>query len=195
MPPPPLHKTSSFQRIASWLTNSSRGSVDFQENEWTPPDSSYGAAIPVGGWIPKNARRFIEWTMIGSFFLALCYFIITTSIRLSEDGSNNSSKNKNGKNNYDGGINLNDDRYIEYNNNDDDVMKAYYNDDDGDDAYAAVANDDGNAVANDGAAAADDDGGGNNNNNNNKGYRYSYYNNDDGGYFQYNNDDNYRRWV
>jgi hypothetical protein len=64
---------------------------DFRESDWTPPDSSYGAAIPVAGWIPKPIRRMIESTLIVLGTVGLVYLIITTSIRIT--GDNNSSNN------------------------------------------------------------------------------------------------------
>ena len=62
-PKQPTHNnTNTFTRIASWMTaNSSQHDEesvqDFEESEWTPPDSSYGAAIPLFGWIPKKTRQ------------------------------------------------------------------------------------------------------------------------------------------
>ncbi len=141
---------------------------DFQD--WTPPDSAYGAAFPICGWVPKHYRRLMEASIIGLFLFVLVYFVVTTSIRLSLD--QNSSSNKSGG----GGKNNNnkvsdDDYYIDYDNYD-------YNNENGDDLFdgddfaagdddAAVAgddangNDDGNAAGNDDQQqdANDDDGG------------------------------------
>jgi len=221
--PPELTKQSSFQRIASWLTPESQASIDFRDDEWTPPDSSYGAAIPVGGWIPKNIRRLIEWTVIGSFIVAICYGVITTSIRISEEHYNNSNRNRNNTaGNVDDDYNalgLDDDRYVEYQTNDDDVMKAVYDDDasnNNDDAYAAKNGDDDNgnsyyynnnddsayAANNDDASGGDDDAGGGSSN-----HYYYYGYNKDGNFYDYgsnnqnNNDDGggrfrqLRQWV
>lgn len=146
----PLNRPSSFQRIASWLSRGSsqhdeQSVIDFDPAEWTPPDSSYGAAIPVGGWIPKNIRRLIEWTFIGAVISAIIFFIITTSIRLSEDLGKDKSGSKNGgssqvSSDY-GGINLDDDRYIAY--HDDDKSKYYQPDDDtANDQYSKQYDDD-----------------------------------------------------
>jgi len=141
---------------------------DFKD--WTPPDSAYGAAFPICGWVPKHYRRLIEASIIGLFLFVLVYFVVTTSIRLSLD--QNSSSNKSGG----GGKNNNnkvsdDDYYIDYDNYD-------YNNENGDDLFdgddfvagdddAAAAgddangNDDGNAAGNDDQQqdANDDDGG------------------------------------
>jgi len=146
----PLRKqaTSSFSRVASWFTgrnNSELGDNDslasFDEAEWTPPDSSYGAAIPVGGWIPKPIRRTIEGTLIALGTLMLVYMVVTTSMRVtnernrskqndgggsSVDSSYMDYKSNNGnyapQNDYDdkyyGGVYLDDDRYVAYDKND-----------------------------------------------------------------------------
>jgi len=107
-----LNRTSSFSRVSSWLHASSYADeslVDFHDSEWTPPDSSYGAAIPVGGWIPKPIRRLIECTIVGAIISGLIYMVITTSIRLRGEGDSS-------------GMYLDDDRYIAYNANGDDVV-------------------------------------------------------------------------
>ena len=130
---PPLTKRSSFRRIASWLTGNSNNSVytddgslaDFQESEWTPPDSSYGAALPIFGWIPKKVRRLIELTLIGFMIILLVYLVVTTSIRVTEGNNNGNSSSS-------GGLSLNDDYYIEYSNS---------NNNNGDDANNAVDDD------------------------------------------------------
>lgn len=59
--------------------------ADFQESEWTPPDSSYGAAIPVAGWIPKHIRRTIEASLIALSVLGLVFVIVTTSMRITDE--------------------------------------------------------------------------------------------------------------
>lgn len=123
----------------SWWTyeeDADNDETPFHENDWTPPDSSYGAAIPVGGWIPKPIRRLIEFLTIGAVITAIVYFIIATSIKIShgEDYylSKNATTNLTTTNNENSGyVDLDDDRYIEYdrsNNNDDD--NAANNDDD-----------------------------------------------------------------
>jgi len=53
--------------------------------EWTPPDSAYGAAIPVCGWIPKKIRQAIEYSTISLLLFATLFFIVHTSIRLSNE--------------------------------------------------------------------------------------------------------------
>ena len=82
---------------------------EFQDNDWTPPDSAYGAACPVCGCLPKNVRRAIEMTLIGAVSLGLIYLVVTTSIRLSNDHGNKSKTQE-----EDASIRLDDDYYIEY---------------------------------------------------------------------------------
>eukprot|EP00978_Attheya_sp_CCMP212_P023549 scaffold72447_cov54-Attheya_sp.AAC.6 len=53
--------------------------------EWTPPDSAYGAAIPVCGWIPKKIRQAIEYSTVSLLLFATLFFIVHTSIRLSNE--------------------------------------------------------------------------------------------------------------
>jgi hypothetical protein len=116
-----------FQSVSSWLTRSSHDRsksgdedslADFTEAEWTKADSSYGAAIPFGGWIPKNIRRTIEATIIALLVVGLVYLVVATSIRLSEEHqSSNSNATVSGSSDY-GGLNLDDDRYIDYSNDD-----------------------------------------------------------------------------
>jgi hypothetical protein len=129
-----------------WLTHSSNATSSyrkedesqghFRDSDWTAPDSSYGAAIPVFGWIPKSIRRLIETTMIAAMVLTLVYLVVTTSIRVSEE-SGHINNSTNAKNNADS-LYLDDDRYIEYtsqNNNDDAVMPNYTNGSDEDYSY------------------------------------------------------------
>lgn len=171
----------SFQSVASWLTASSRDKhhnadgddslVDFDESEWTQPDSSYGAAIPVGGWIPKKIRRMIESTLIAVLVVALVYMVVATSIRVTEGRAKDSNSTD-----Y-GGLNLDDDRYIDYT---DDAASGYAAVDDAysSSGYAA----DGDAYS---GGGGDDDndasgyGGGNANNNNGGGDDAYSANNDD----------------
>lgn len=105
-----IKKASSFQRVASWIrrtassssqTSKSRKSfdadslADFKETEWTPQDSSYGAAIPLGGWIPKPIRRMIERTLLLVGTVCLVYLIVTTSIKVTDERRKNHNATKN----------------------------------------------------------------------------------------------------
>jgi hypothetical protein len=144
----------SFQAVASWLSrSSSKRSLsgdedslgDFEDSEWTQPDSSYGAAIPFGGWIPKNIRRTIESTLIAILFIGLVYLVVATSIRVTE-GTSSSHSNSTGNGTDYGGLYLDDDRYIAYGNDDTSSIYGYNSNDDaysnGDDTYSNQ-NDDG----------------------------------------------------
>lgn len=113
----------TFTRIASWMTaNSSQHDEedvqDFEESEWTPPDSSYGAAIPLFGWIPKKTRQNIEFSILLVLVLVLVYLMVILSIMISEARRDNSLAE-------DTALNLDDDRYIGYS---DDTVSS--NDDD-----------------------------------------------------------------
>ena len=124
-----------LQRISSMMTKSSTDSLlDFDESEWTPADSSYGAAIPVMGWIPKKIRRMIEYSLIGVGVLLLVYLVVFTSLQMT-DGQQNSDSSGNKKN--DGGLNLDDDRYVPAHNYNDDQYASYnyYNMSSNDDDY------------------------------------------------------------
>jgi len=105
--------------------------VDFDNSEWTPQDSAYGAACPVCGCLPKNVRRAIEVTLITASIFGLIYFVVTTSIRITnEHGSSGAGGNDN-----DAGFALDDDYYIANNH-----QKNNVNDNDDDDYYSTSIN-------------------------------------------------------
>lgn len=111
-------------RLSNEDGNSSIG--DFDSSEWTPPDSSYGAAIPIAGWIPKRIRRDIEWT-VSVILITLCAaLIITTSMRSERNKHNDAVYDTTSANN--GGLDLDDDRYMYYDD-------AFYEQQQDDDAY------------------------------------------------------------
>jgi len=181
-------------------TKSSTGDsiADFDDSEWTPPDSSYGAACPVCGFIPKRVRQMIEMTLIAAMIFFLIYLLVTTSMKIADahrkEGSENASSTA--------PVVTDDDVYVE----------KYSN---GDDANAVVADDnyindgyiDDNYVNNieyvDDANDDDDDNEGDANgyaneqdyNYNNQ--NYNYYNRNNRQYYRYNDDYNgggaYRR--
>jgi hypothetical protein len=112
-------------RIPSLLTQSSveGDSGEFEEKDWTRADSSYGAAIPVAGWIPKAIRRTIEWTVIVSLLALFAFFVVTMSIRIRDD-QGVSTSNKDAKYGYDTGFGYNDDGYVDkYKNANDDCVE------------------------------------------------------------------------
>jgi hypothetical protein len=59
----------------------------FSENDWTPLDTSYGAAIPVGGWIPKTIRRLIECCILAALIGTLVGMVVMASIKLHSGAS------------------------------------------------------------------------------------------------------------
>ncbi|CAB9520872.1 expressed unknown protein [Seminavis robusta] len=136
--PEPKNHNKVF-RNRSWISTSSRESnsrgrpdedslADFDEGEWTPQDSSYGAAIPVCGWVPKRLRQFIEATLISFAVFVLVYIVVTTSISISEAkdaGREVYNDTSSGSKVYDNGLEFDDDWYVEYSqypNEDDDYF-------------------------------------------------------------------------
>jgi hypothetical protein len=144
--PPSSHPNSANQQQQSpsgskpmvrSISHLSATGAPFGNDDWTPKDSAYGAACPVCGCLPKNARRLIEVTLITVFIFGFIYFIITTSIRINnEHGDSNSGGSGGGSNSgsSSGGseqnVQLDDDYYVE------NTAAAYYADDD-----VAVADD------------------------------------------------------
>jgi hypothetical protein len=174
---PPSHpqvgKESSIVRNSSQLSRASRGADsigDFDSAEWTPPDSAYGAACPVCGWVPKHVRRMIEVSLIAGMVFGFVYLVVTTSMHINnERNAQKATENTTSiSDSYNGGqIALDDDLYVEYNRNyvDDDKYADDATNDDGgyyDDAYQVNSNNDatnGDAyyTNTDDAAAANDD--------------------------------------
>lgn len=134
--PVSVEERSKMKRSRSFLTHSSQATkdslYDFHESEWTPPDSSYGAAIPVAGCIPKHIRRAIEVTLFGFGVIGLVFLIVTTSIRVSEEVSKNRDA-VDSNSEFDGGTGLDDDLNADASTYDD-----YF-----DDAFARVDGDSG----------------------------------------------------
>ena len=56
--------------------------------EWTPQDSSYGAAVPACGWVPKRIRKLFEGIMLLIIVALLIFVIVKTGMHLkSSSGS------------------------------------------------------------------------------------------------------------
>ena len=177
-----LSKVPSFFRTLSHLTQHSttgRDSLaDFEDSEWTPPDSSYGAAIPVFRCIPKTVRRAIEFTMIALMIIGFVYLVVATSIHITNERNKsintNSTSTSSHSSSNGGRIALDDDLYVEeYRANDDIYNDNNYNDDVGggnDDAGGGYT-DDGYAANEDNGCDGDD--------------CYSHAYNDDDGNFNY----------
>lgn len=185
---PSIAHQSSFQRFSSWFSSNRRPPTkdlqeddsvcDFHESEWTPPDTSYGAAIPVGGWIPKTIRRLIEWTLIGTVICCVAFLVISTSIKISGSESRSNST-------IVSGMNYDEDPYNSYSYNynrnnddggrDDDTSAAKYN-------TTAVSMDDDNVTYSTDDGSGDDsinsygDNGGYNPDNDGSFFNYAYKN-------------------
>ncbi len=59
--------------------------------EWTPPDSSYGAAVPACGWIPKRARKFLEVVFFVLSVALLIFVLVKAGLELRSSGSGSGS--------------------------------------------------------------------------------------------------------
>lgn len=59
--------------------------------EWTPPDSSYGAAIPACGWIPKRIRKSLEVVFFVLSVALLIFVLVKAGLELRSSGSSSSS--------------------------------------------------------------------------------------------------------
>ena len=194
-------KDNASVPIARTKSNTADSIADFDDSEWTPPDSSYGAACPVCGCIPKRVRQMIEMTLIAAMVFFLIYLVVTTSMKIADahrrEGRVDGSANGSAAESYFSGNNYNrtgtsssastngltdDDVYVENNNddggNEDDVVDQ---DDTNNDDYSQnqYSNDDN---GNDGS---DDSQNYNYNDNQN----YNYYNRN-GRYYQYTDDYN-----
>jgi hypothetical protein len=55
--------------------------------EWTPQDSSYGAAVPACGWVPKRIRKLFEGIMFLIIVALLIFVIVKTGMHLKSSGS------------------------------------------------------------------------------------------------------------
>ncbi|KAL9183710.1 hypothetical protein ACHAXT_004566 [Thalassiosira profunda] len=68
----------------------SRKSPDGKSEEniqWTPQDSSYGAAVPAFGWIPKHARKILEGVLVVLIMTMLIFVVVKVGIALKSSGS------------------------------------------------------------------------------------------------------------
>ena len=85
-------KNSIFHPIIASRTQSNASTaISDWDPEWTEQDSSYGAACPVCGCVPKSVRRAIEVTLISSFVLMTVLFIVSTSFRWHGNDTNNNT--------------------------------------------------------------------------------------------------------
>ena len=102
----------------------------FKSNEWTPPDSSYGAACPVCGCVPKRVRRMIEISLLAAMAIGFIYLLVSTSIYVSNERHKNAT---NSSNMNSGQVALDDDAYyVAF----DDVVNGQNNNANDNDDYA-----------------------------------------------------------
>ena len=95
---------------AGWgteLRNKQQGQQD-SSIEWTPRDSSYGAAVSACGWVPKRIRRLIEAVFVILTFAILVFIVIKIGQEISSHAHSSGSG---------GDLDLDDDdHYIAHNN-------------------------------------------------------------------------------
>ena len=63
-------------------------SID-EKVDWTPQDSSYGAAVSAFGWLPKRIRKIIEGFFVIFIMTLLIYIAVKTGIKLKSSGNGN----------------------------------------------------------------------------------------------------------
>ena len=70
-------------RARSWRSRStSEGQI-----EWTPQDSSYGAAVPAFGCIPKRIRKLLEGVFVVIILALLIFIVVKVGIMLKSSSS------------------------------------------------------------------------------------------------------------
>jgi len=118
----PLDAIESFKTNATG--SSGQMARKFDDTDWTPQDSAYGAAFPFCGFIPKRIREAIERILIALAVLTILYWLVTIAMKLTSGLSSSrlSKQNIYLDDMYLDDINFNDDFYV----NDDDT---YYADD------------------------------------------------------------------
>jgi len=71
----------------SWDRNRTRSKRSEDGIEWTPQDSSYGAAVPAFGWVPKRIRKLLEVIFVVLITALLIAVVVKTGIKLKSSGS------------------------------------------------------------------------------------------------------------
>lgn len=112
----PHYRFPSLGSVTSTATD-----TEYNDIDWTPEDSSYGAAFPFCGWVPKSLRQAFEKAMIALTGLLIIYAIVSIAILLTGDGDK-----KNGKTStysYDDFYSIDDDFYVrdQWNDDNDDM--------------------------------------------------------------------------
>mmetsp|Transcript_17359 Transcript_17359/g.20035 ORF Transcript_17359/g.20035 Transcript_17359/m.20035 type:complete len:333 (+) Transcript_17359:143-1141(+) len=108
-------RETSFRLSPSSDTLMTADVDDWDNREWTPKDSAYGAACPICGFLTKNVRRGIEFSLIALACFGLILLIVHVSISITNDhrGDSNDVSQQN-LDDY-----IHDDHYIAYSDNDD----------------------------------------------------------------------------
>ena len=86
-----LYSAYPQERVQTLSMQSTMTENEFNERDWTPQDSSYGAAFPFCGWVPKSKRQLIEKVMIALAGLFVIYVITTIAMLLTSDRRSSSS--------------------------------------------------------------------------------------------------------
>jgi hypothetical protein len=119
-----LHMSYPHNRVQSLSIQSTMTETEFNERDWTPQDSSYGAAFPLCGFMPKSIRQLVEKVIIALVSVFIIYAIVSIAIMLTTDNSGGKSSSHK----YDDFYITDDDFYVT-----DDERQAYnqkYDDDD-----------------------------------------------------------------
>lgn len=58
--------------------------------DWTPQDSSYGAAVQAFGWVPKRIRKLLEGVFVVLIITFLIFIVVKAGIKLKSSGSSSS---------------------------------------------------------------------------------------------------------
>jgi len=80
----PTHSRTSDWDMKSMLSNISRKTRSTSEGQiqWTPQDSSYGAAVPAFGFIPKRIRKLLEGVIFVILVCLLLFVVVKVGIML-----------------------------------------------------------------------------------------------------------------
>lgn len=99
IPPTTTRSTASWRSATSWdvisiISNRGRSrsrtqSTSESQIDWTPQDSSYGAAVPAFGWIPKRIRKLLEGIILFIIVCLLLYVVVRIGIMLNTNSSSN----------------------------------------------------------------------------------------------------------
>ena len=80
-----LYSAYPQERVQTLSMQSTMTENEFSERDWTPQDSSYGAAFPFCGWVPKSKRQLIEKVLLGLAGFFVIYMIVNIAMLLTSD--------------------------------------------------------------------------------------------------------------